>query len=132
MSEQEINNALGEFWGSTITDLRMDIKKLMMTLDIAIATKRCMSTHVIEFEQVSAFFFVNGDGDKRLITESWDNVELSEIYYNEHPQDHLQHHHDKVGTPKYYAECNFSLELWSALLLIEAKSVVIDGTRYAA
>jgi hypothetical protein len=130
MINQNINEVLGKFWGCYIIGINVDIKKLTLLFEINRYEKDGVSKHTIEFCQVSSFFFVNGQGEARLRTEGWENVELSEIYYNEKPKDHINHTHDKVGTPKYYADYNFSLELWSALFLVEAKSAIIDGTIY--
>lgn len=130
MSNEQLDYELGKFWGSYINSFTVDFCTLELLLGLDIHQNNSTTRHTIVFQHVSAFFFVNGKGEKRLETGQWASAELSEIYYNKHPIDHVFHKHDKTGTPQYSADFNFYLEIWSTVLLIEAKTVIIDGVVY--
>lgn len=129
--ENRISKALDPLWASFIEKVDIDILNLRITFDLVLYfSDNAIQRHKLVFDNVSSYFFVNGEGDARYNTEKWDNAELSEIYYFERSQDHILHKNDKEGTPNYVSNPNFHLEIWGAAFMIEAKTITVDGIQY--
>jgi hypothetical protein len=80
---------------------------------------------------VSAFCFVGGSDELRFDKEPWLVMELSSIHYFPEPVERIDHfrvRNQEAEQHRVYP--NFLLEIWLALLYIEARSVVINGIRF--
>jgi hypothetical protein len=126
----EIAQAIAPLWASFIERIEFDILNLRMSLHLVAYESNTIEKHSMIFDGVSSFFFVNGEGESRFNTEQWENAELSEIHYFDPPQDSIKHTSNKAGTPQFMAEPRFYLEIWSSVLMIEAKVITVDGTSY--
>jgi hypothetical protein len=126
-----VETIIGDFWASLIEKINIDVCDHKIFLDLASYNDgKEWIKHQIIFEGVTAFFFVNGLNEKRFITQTWENAEISEFHYFENPEDQISYCSGKSGIPKYEANINFYIEIWSSLFLIEAKTIIIDGVRY--
>jgi hypothetical protein len=129
-TQNRISDAVNSLWASFIEKIGFDICNLRIQFNLVFRRTEEIEKHELIFEGVSSFFFVNGEGDRRFNTSQWENAELSEIYYFEKPSDLIRHTNDKPNMPQYISEPNFYLEIWGAVFMIEAKAIILDGSRY--
>lgn len=85
----------------------------------------------IVFGEVSAYFFVENNGDKKINLLSYDKedyLELTSIeYYEVGVGKVMIESSASRWTDQYFSSANFVLEIWSSVLFIEAKTVGING-----
>jgi hypothetical protein len=128
MSDAELNEILGRFWGAIIKSFVVDVcnQRIIFSLEIHHINQE-VEWHEVVFLGVSSYFFVYGKGPARFPHGSWDNAEFTEIHITNPPGHHIQHMSDKKSAPQYQADYNVYIEVWSAVLMIEATAITIDG-----
>jgi hypothetical protein len=126
-----IDNALRRVYAGYIEEFRVNLLQHQLSLTVAqYRTGYAPDYHQLVFDGVSAFLFVEGEGEWRFNLVEWERAEISEVYYFHEPNDHVRYTQDKKGRPQYEAHPNFYLEIWSSPLLVEAKAIILDGIRY--
>ena len=134
MTEYSIENALKHFEASGLESINLDFQSSKLSINLSVSPLIDPVRHPqIIFEGVSAFFFCNGEGEQRFMTDKGNWIELVELLYygreNNH-QMHISYRFDKPGTAEYSATPNFYLEMWDGVFVIEAKEIIIDGVKY--
>ncbi len=132
MNKDDLQFALGNFESSYITSFNVDLFNKEIVLDIVIYEADKEINHQIAFQNVSAFYFSNGSGSRRFELKKWELIELSDIGFHRHPVDHIACTNDIPEVLSHNCDPNFRLEMWGAVLLIEAKEVIIDDKLYQA
>jgi hypothetical protein len=111
--------------------LNFDALKHTIILNVKIIENKGEEKFEIVFNGVSAYYFIENSENKRLSPTPYDEgdyLELTSISYFEFGVGKVaieSYLHE--WTKKYYSSANFALELWSSMLFIEAKSVVVNG-----
>jgi hypothetical protein len=122
-----------------ILECNFDIFKNEITLkllegDIENGVKKETENFVIIFKEVSAFFFVNNDGEERFDFTKFCGkyTELVSIGYYEDGIGKILVDSDQSWANRYYAKANFVLDIggWGPSLYIEAGVVEINGKAY--
>jgi hypothetical protein len=129
MSE-EIDRILGKLWESTITSFQFDFSLHQLKLELVAIEGGKQSKYAVIFGGVSAFFFVNGQGEKRFDLSDWNYAELSEIYHFDHKEIQVNTITTEKGFYPHSVTPNIFIESWSSNLFIEAKSVSINDDYY--
>jgi hypothetical protein len=128
---QELGSYLDALWGSIIDRFDVDICSHALSFGIRANDRNIWTDHKLVFEGVSSFYFVGGSGVSRFQGQEWDHAELSEIYYDETAVEQIIHRHlTDRAVEEDCSSANFVLEIWSSVLFIEAKTVVIDEHRF--
>lgn len=130
MNSSDIDTILGQFEGSYIHKIDIDLFCHTISISVKNIESKSVEYHQMIFEDVAAFYFQNNVTSRRTNLEKWENAEISEIHYYEKSENLIQFISEKPNFPDYSAKINFYLEIWVSLLLIEAKSIVIDGKRF--
>lgn len=87
----------------------------------------------IVFDKVSAYYFVNDDGEDRLKIRNPDQrdfTELTSISYLKGGVGKIAINSPFSWTEQWYSSANFFMELWTAALFVEAKTITIDGETF--
>lgn len=126
---------LNDMWASIIERYEFDILKKTINFELKTIDNGYVNRIKIVFEGVTAWYFVENVGDERLSTrfndEKNDYLELTSIdFYKKGIGQIKATSIEEDWINQYYSNANFALEIWNALLLIEAKSIVINGERY--
>ncbi len=131
MQENDIDNLIGHFEGYIIE--KIDFDYFLHKISINIKTDSgdgVYEQHFMIFEDVSAYFYEYDVFERRLNVQQWKVAEISEIHYYSNPEDMISFLCRKPGFPLYQAFVNFYIEIWNSVLLIEAKTINIDGIQY--
>ncbi|MBP3041773.1 hypothetical protein J9303_20230 [Bacillaceae bacterium Marseille-Q3522] len=133
--EDRFNDLLNEMWAAVIDTYEFDILKNTIRFELKTIDNGYENKIKLIFEGVSAWYFVENIGEERHNTkdkaEDDDYLELTSIdYYKGGIGEIKPLSVDEEWVLQYYSNANFALEIWNALLLIEAKSVIINGSKY--
>jgi hypothetical protein len=120
---------LAEFEASTITALGFNIWANTVTVEIQSSVNEGES-HAMEFLGVSSVYFVNGPGNSRFNPPNWEFVEMSDITFMKEGYPAIIHKSGMKGVAEHRTSANFAIDIASSLLLIEAKTIIIDGKEY--
>lgn len=125
-----LQDSINELWDNIIEDMTIDVLNHTITFKTKAIRTGSITRHELQFREVSAFYFVGNNGEQRfdlLPRETGDFLEITAIW----------HYPNGVGkisiaataeewAEQFYSNANFSIEIWSAILFIEAKKIVID------
>lgn len=131
--EDQLTALLNELWASTIKKYDFNILKNTISFELKTIDMGHEAHHQLIFEGVSAWYYVENIGARRFITKDDEDyyLELTSIdFYKRGIGEIKPWSISEEWANQYYANANFALEIWSSLLLIEAKSVVINGNRF--
>lgn len=132
MKCSDIQEKFNELWASKITNIDFDILSNNISVDIEILDSGKTSKHTIEFQEVASYFFVNNTGDKRkefVESERGDFLELTSVNIIEYNSE-IKPKSQEKWLEQYYSQANIVIEIWSRLLLIEARHVLINSELY--
>ena len=82
MKYTDIQEKFNELWASKITNIDFNIINNSIEIAIEILDSGERSEHIIEFQEVCSYFFINNIGDKRkefVQPENGDFLELTSI-----------------------------------------------------
>ncbi|MGT2949704.1 hypothetical protein BU202_00055 [Streptococcus cuniculi] len=124
-----VQGLLESFFESKVTQFECDLFKNRVSI-------QCQTTeyseHQIALSDVSCLYFINNDTDHRLNILEFDDddyVELTSIYIlDDSVRFHLLSEETWVNSYRGYG--NILIELWSKILIIESKTITIDGIDY--
>ncbi len=132
MKYTEVQDIFNGLWASKIVNIYFDIIHNSIKIAIEINDTGKISNHIIEFQEVCSYFFLNNIGSKRdtfIKPESGDFLELTSINLIENiPK--LKICSEEKWIEQYYSQANVAVEIWSRMLFIEANQVVIDSKIY--
>jgi hypothetical protein len=126
----QVQKQLNSLWEARVKSLGFDLLNHSVTFELEFNNMGLNSSHLLRFSGVSAFCFVNNDGQERLYlppAEPDDYVELTSVYYDDAGvgEFRLTPTADWEGH-KFNSRPNFTLEIWSSWMLVEASHVTID------
>lgn len=133
--EEQLSNTLNDLWASIIESYEFDILKSTISFELKTIDNGCENKYRIVFAGVSTWYFVKNAGEKRLnkiaaLNED-DYLELTSIdFYEEGIGQIKPLSTEENWVNHYYSNANFALEIWNALLLVEAKTIIINGYKY--
>jgi hypothetical protein len=130
---KELQEQLNSLWAGVVEQLQFDILNHKITFHIKVNNGIVQKSELI-FKEVSAYYFIENSGDERLNLiepDDGDYLELTSIDYYENGVGLVSIQSSSIDwVEQYYSSANFVLELWSSMLLIEAKSVTINGKAF--
>lgn len=130
----ELIETLNLLWAGTIKRIDFNLLKHSISLEIEVIENISAFKYEVTFEGVSSYFFSNNEGDERLKINTYDEgdyLELTSIHYvKEGIGDIIIESQREKWTKNWYASANFVLEIWSSQLLIEAKSLSVNGRKF--
>lgn len=126
-----LKSYLNQLWAGVIEEFEISPLNHTITLTIKSTEYGIEKKFNIVFGEVSAYFFVENNGDKRFNLLSYDEEDYLELTS-------IEYYEDGVGkvmiesstsrwTDQYFSSANFVLEIWSSVLFIEANTVGING-----
>lgn len=125
---------LNDLWEGIVEKYVFDVMKHTVSFHLRITEAGVVSHHNLEFQGVVAFYFVTGFEDKRFAhlwePEEGDVLELTTIRHIDEGVGELTTAELAPNWQPYPSIPNFALEIWEAMLFLEARSVVVDGTSY--
>ncbi len=127
---ERLENLLNSLWANVVEQQSIDIFNHKIMFRTKLIENGSIMRYKVMFEGVSSFYFLENTGDDRFNShepEEDDYLELTSIDY--HPNGigliSVQSKTEE-WVQKYIANANFSLELWNAMLFIEAKKITIN------
>lgn len=130
LRESELQNKLNELWGGVIEFFEVDILNNSISLSIKVIDNGQENKYNLVFNRVSSYYFVHDSGEQRynlFDPEEGDYLELTSIDYYKGGLNIKLESLTEDWVKQYYSNPNFVLEIWSSMLFIEAKSVIING-----
>lgn len=133
--EEQLSNTLNDLWASIIESYEFDILKNTISFELKAIDNGCENKYRIVFAGVSAWYFVKNASEKRLnkmvALNEGDYLELTSIDFYEGGIGQIKPlSTEENWVNHYYSNANFALEIWNALLLVEAKTIIINGYKY--
>ncbi|GAB1154441.1 hypothetical protein YWY31_04660 [Paenibacillus illinoisensis] len=130
----ELKMQLNQLWSGIIKNINFDLLNGELSLEIKVIENGMISNFDIIFQEVSAHYFIRNNGESRLTTflvEQGDYLELSSIdYFSNGIGEITIHSKGNEWVNQYFSSANFVLEIWSSILFIEAKKMIINGITY--
>ncbi|WP_251272849.1 hypothetical protein [Domibacillus indicus] len=125
-----LQDCLNDLWANVIQKMDIDVFNHTITFQTKEIEHETIRNHQLRFEQVSSFYFLEGAGKERfrvLETEEDSYLELTSIYYYPEGIGSISIQSEtEEWAEQYSSNSNFSLEIWSSILFVEAKRVVIN------
>lgn len=121
MTESEFDTTFGAVWASKIIRYRLNMLKKEISFVLETNDDEVIQTHHLVLKDVSMFYFV---GEPREYDEdAW--LEFTEINI-------LCSNDIEKAREKYsFIPCaNLEIGLWDCFLLVNAQTIVFDGTQY--
>jgi len=130
-----LTEALNHFWESIIKNIAVDILNSSISIELEIVENGESYKHTVIFKEVSSYFYLNNIGDSRLCIhqpEEDEYLELTTINYLEEGVGQIKVvSMNETWANQCFASANFVIEIWSRILFIEAKKVIIDRNEYS-
>lgn len=129
-----LEDMLNHLWASKITKLEFDLLRNLITINVISEDAGKFNNYNVTFFEVSSYYYTKNNGKSRLTDFSYeegDYLELTSIDYFEDGIGNITiQAPGKDWVNEYNAAANFALEIWSSLLLIEAKSIRINDSYF--
>ncbi|KIV56421.1 hypothetical protein AM501_09705 [Aneurinibacillus migulanus] len=130
----QLNSFLNKLWASVLDSFSIDVLTHTIILNANVIDDDKCVTYKVIFKGVSAFYFLEDYGEKRLNPPEPDNGDYTEITS-------IDYYPNGIGTisikssseswvNQYFSSANFTLELWNSMLLIEARSITINDYEF--
>lgn len=132
MKSGEIQDLLDEIWASEITSYDFDMIRNKLLLNLKMVENGVENQHVIEFLNVSSYFYINGTEDMRTtfgLYEDGDYLELTSILFIKEKANIITVSKEK-WIEQYKSEINIAIEIWDKYLFIEAEMIRINGSEF--
>jgi len=118
-------------WAGIIRKMDFNLLKHEIFFDVEVIENGVSSKHSVIFEDVASYFYSNNIEDKRLeiyIPDEEDYLEMTSIHYLEGGIGQIGiQSNSEPWAKQWHSSANFIIEIWSAHLFIEARTVIIDG-----
>ncbi|QHZ45959.1 YxiG family protein [Bacillus sp. NSP9.1] len=133
--ETRLVTLLNEMWAAVIEKYEFDMLKNSISFELKTIDNGLEAKHKMIFKGVSAWYFIEDSGEDRFNTidetEDQDYLELTSIDFYKNGIGQIKPSSiEEDWVNQYYSNANFALEIWDALLLVEAKSIIINGNKY--
>lgn len=132
MKNEELHQKLNELWESKITEIKIDILRNKIGFTLEWFDGFIKKAHIIEFRNVSAYFFVNNveEQRKKFITyEKEDYLELSSINLINGDTE-IRTKSEEKWIEQFNAKANIAIEMWDKFLFLETEIIEIDSKVY--
>ncbi len=129
MKKKLISKKLYPFWAAEIVLLDVNItKKHRILIDTILHSSEGDQNNTIIFEEVVSFYFINNQREWRHNVGDIEYAEITEIYYlPEEDNCGFEKILIENSTTDYSSFANFWIEMYSSVLVIEAKKLIING-----
>lgn len=128
-----IQENLEQLIETKIVSYSMDILKNSFSLSLELLENGTITHYEVEFIDICTFYFINNTTDERkdiLSYEENDYLELTSIDLTDKSV-HISLRSETDAWLKQYNGCgNFTLEIWSKLIVLEAKKIKINDNVY--
>ena len=132
---ENLTERLNDLWESIVKDIDINISNNSISLTLEVIENGNSSNHKIIFKKVSSHFYLNNIGENRLNTNQLDEdeyLELTSINYVRNGVGEIKvSSASEPWANQCYASANFVLEIWSKLLFVEARIIVVDESEYS-
>lgn len=131
---KQLKVRLDDLWANIIEEMNIDVFNHSITFTTKAIDNGTITNNQLTFEEVSSFYFVEGIGDERLNLlepEEDSYLELTSIHY--HPKGVgliSVKSETEEWVKQYVSNSNFSIEIWSSMLFVEANRIVINGKTF--
>ena len=129
-----LTERLNNLWESIIKKIDINILNSSISIDLELVEDGNCSKHTIVFKKVSSHFYLNNIGESRLNIyqpEEDEYLELTSINYLKDGISQIKViSTTETWANQCFASANFVLEIWSRVLFIEAKIIIVDGNEY--
>lgn len=128
---KHLKENLDDLWANVIDTMDIDVFNHRIVFDTRAIDNGIVTNYKLTFEKVSSFYFTEDAGENRfnlLEPDEESYLELTSIDY--HPKGiGLISIKSKTEdwVKQYISNANFSIEIWNAILFVEAKRVIING-----
>lgn len=132
MKNEAIQNKFDFLWASKITDMKFNILNNSIEILLELTDNGVKSNHVVEFRNVSSFYFVNNIEHERkdfILPEIDDYLELTSISLIDGDTSINTKSNDK-WIEQYNSKANVVIEIWSRMLFIEFEVIIINSEEY--
>lgn len=134
MKTDNLVEVLERIYSYQISSLEFDILRNRIEINAYITPNDIKKELQIIFMGVSSFYFVENIGENRfrlIDPELNEYLELTSIgYYPKGIGKTLVNLPKERWAELYYSNPNLALEIWSSMLLIEARNIIINGKEY--
>lgn len=133
---KDLQLKLKQLWAGKIKKLDFDLLNGKITLSVEVIEDGKVNDFEVDFIDVSAHYYLKNNGSSRFSfyeVDDGDYLELTSVdYYASGIGDIVINSLTDAWVREYYSKANFVLEIWSAILLIEAKAIEINNVTYGA
>ena len=130
MDQEKLKKDLNQLWAGVMENITFDPLKNNIILQVKVIENAKEENFKVEFDGVSAFYWVRNNGNKRFnlpLPDEGDFLELTSIdYFGGGIGEILIESASYEWAKQYFSSANFALEIWSSMLFIEAKSITIN------
>lgn len=131
---QDLKKQLNKLWAGSIERINFDFLRGSISLKVKVIENNNTNFYEVFFHEVSSHYYLRNNGDSRFIfyeLEDGDYLELTSIDYYESGIGNIAiKSHSDEWVNEYHSSANFALEIWSSMLFIEAKSIIINDVKY--
>jgi len=131
---KELQQQLNQLWAGKINKLDFNLLASELKISITVLDNQTTTNYDITFKEVSAYYFVNNDGESRknfYEVEQGDYLELTSIdYFPEGVGEITLTSAKNDWARNYYSGANFALEFWSSILFLESNVIEINKTTF--
>ncbi|WP_432352060.1 YxiG family protein [Sporosarcina sp. A2] len=127
-----IQDEFNTLWGMTISDIETSLQKDTLTFKLQSFSQGHMSERKLKFMDVSAFYYVKDSLSHRFDfyeREKANYLELTTLYFQRDNAASLSIllPKEEEWSENYPSKANVVMEIWSSVLLIEARVVSLDN-----
>lgn len=130
----DIQSALNTVWAGYVEHYNFDLLSHKVKFDIRITKNGEVTRHKLVFTSIASFYFVEGMGDERFNrpeSDEGDCIELSSVRFFQNGIGDLSLSPNDSWKNRYPGVPNFAIEMWNAMLFIEAASVALDEVTFS-
>lgn len=130
---KEIQTLLNNLWAAKIESIDFKLLSDKILLGLKVEEDQRITSHTLEFLEVSSYYYLKNTGTERFNFDEIEKgsfLELTSIDYYPKGIGSIKITAEEEWTAQYYSNANFALEIWNAILFIEAKIISLDGRSF--
>lgn len=131
---EQLKAYIDDLWANVIVEMNIDVYNHRITFITKAIDDGTITNNHLMFEEVSSFYFVESTGEGRfnlLEPEEDSYLELTSIEYYPNGVGVISvKSKTEEWVKQYISNSNFTIEIWSSMLFVEAKRIVINGKTF--
>lgn len=134
VNKVSIQKRMNELFESKIVSYSMDILENKLKLELELLANEVIKRYKVEFMDISTFYFINNTTDerkKRYAPEEDDYLELTSINLSNSNISISLDCKEEIWLKQYDGCGTVLLEIWSKLVVLEAKKLKVNGDVYS-